>query len=355
MTKLYYCPKCKFPKKSVFWNKYASLYECVNPECKRRFTGGWDEITDESVLNGGNQQVESTPAMPSGTGKNPRRYLVPLLMVSLLLIATVAGFFIYYLQSSATMSRDQDNIQSLQSQKSQLDSQVALLQPQVDSLNTQLSSANSQITSLTNQIAMLNDQVTSLNKQLSDARSQMGSAQSTITGLRNTVSQLQAELKLYHDTGIMVYSGVQPYYRTARGLVSTTNNPLAHNPTWTELKSFILADTTDSTYYNPLSYTCGDYAEDVHNHAEAAGIRAAYVEVSFQDRPEQHALDAFVTTDQGLIYIDCTGLEQGKAGPSNKDKKVSVKPGTSYVQEPIVPQAGGWEPMGIVDKVWIYW
>jgi len=345
----YYCPQCL--EKSLFWflfwNEHTLLYQCLNPGCRRRFAGGLTgelvEIT-ESALNGRKPQVESTPSIASGTRKKPWRYLVPLLMLSLLLIATIVGFFMYYLQSSATTSRDQDNIQSLQSQKSQLDSQLALLKPQVDSLN--------------NQIPPLKDQITSLSKQLSDARGQMGSAQSTITGLQSTVSQLQAELKLYHDTGITVSSGVQPLYRTAHGPVSITNNVLAHNPTWSELKSFILADTTDSNYYDPLSYTCGDYAQDVHNHAEAAGIRAAYVEVdlTFQATLVYHALNAFVTTDQGLIYIDCTGIERGYAGPSNNDKTVSVKPGTEYIPQLIVPQ-GGWycTSSGIVTTVAMYW
>lgn len=230
------CPNCTKP--SLFWNDYSSLYECLNPECKRRFTkeeyGEWEELK----LNGQNQEGENTPTMPYGTGKNPRRYLVPLLMVSILLFATAVGFVIYYLQSSATISRDQENIQSLQGQKSQLDSQVASLTPQVDSLNGQLSSANSRITSLNNEIAGLNDQITSLNKQLSEAGSQMGSVQNTIIGLQTTVNRLQAELKLYHDTGIMVYSGVQPRYAISAGRFTIINNAQAHNPSWAELRSF---------------------------------------------------------------------------------------------------------------------
>jgi hypothetical protein len=359
----YYCPQCL--EKSLFWflfwNEHTLLYECLNPGCRRRFAGGLTgelvEIT-ESALNGRKPQVESTPSIASGTRKKPSKYLVPLLMVSLLLIATVVGFFMYYLQSSATTSRDQDTIQSLQSQKSQLDSQIASLKPQVDSLNSQLSSANSLVTSLNNQIAPLKDQIASLGKQLSDAKSQMGTSQSTITGLQSTVSQLQAELELYHDTGIRVSSGVQPLYRTTHGPVSITNNVLVHDPTWSELKSFILADTTDSNYYDPLSYTCGDYAQDVHNHAEAAGIRAAYVEVglTLQGTLVYHALNAFVTTDQGLIYVDCTGIERGDTGPSNNDKTVSVQPGTEYIPQLIVPQ-GGWycTSSGIVTTVAIYW
>jgi hypothetical protein len=43
-----------------------------------------------------------------------------------------------------------------------------------------------------------------------------------------------------------------------------------------------------------------------------------------------HALDAFQTTDKGLVFIDCTGLEAAEAGPSNNDKLVTVQKGDYY-------------------------
>jgi len=45
----------------------------------------------------------------------------------------------------------------------------------------------------------------------------------------------------------------------------------------------------------------------VHNNAEAAGIRAALVNINFDESDKGHALNAFDTIDMGLIYIDCTG------------------------------------------------
>jgi uncharacterized coiled-coil protein SlyX len=349
------CPICT--EISLYWNDYTQLYECLNPKCK--FTTTKEEYTrwETSVLNQQNQGDERPPTMPSGIGKNSGRHLVPLLMVSILLIATVVGFVIYHLQSSATISRDQASIQSLQDQKSQLDSQVASLKPQVDSLNSELSSANSRITSLDSQIAGLNSQITSLNAQLSNAQNQAGTSQSTIASLQNKVNQLQAELKLYHDTGITVYSGVQPLVLDSAGVLARLNlNPAAQNPSWTELRSFILTDSTDSKPYVEPTYTCVDYARDVYNNAEAAGIRAAFVTITFQGQSAGHAIDAFVTTDQGLIYIDCTGISAGQAGPSNLDTTVIVRPGTEYTPQFIIPQDGWYcASMGIVATVKIYW
>ena len=99
--------------------------------------------------------------------------------------------------------------------------------------------------------------------------------------------------------------------------IELINNPNATNPTYAELIAFIESDTTDEHLYTSsalvyfgaakVSYICSDFAEDVHNNAEAAGIRAAWVGIDFEGGDEGHALNAFETMDRGLVYIDCTG------------------------------------------------
>ncbi len=95
------------------------------------------------------------------------------------------------------------------------------------------------------------------------------------------------------------------------------DNPDAINPTFAELVAFIKQDTTDTNDYldsleHPrIGYVCADFAEDVHNNAEAAGIRAASVSVDFEGDEEGHALNVFETIDKGLVYIDCTGQSSG--------------------------------------------
>jgi hypothetical protein len=87
------------------------------------------------------------------------------------------------------------------------------------------------------------------------------------------------------------------------------NNPAATDPTFAELVAFIKADPTDTNAYiknGPNAYVCSDFAEEVHNNAEAAGIRAAWVGIRFNSTDEGHAVDAFETVDKGLVYIDCT-------------------------------------------------
>jgi len=109
---------------------------------------------------------------------------------------------------------------------------------------------------------------------------------------------------IYHSGGIECGGDGKP--------IELVNNPDATNPTYADLIAFIMYDTTDTNSYieeGPGAYVCADFAEDVHNNAEAAGIRAAWVAVEFEGDEEGHALNAFETTDKGLVYIDCTKWE----------------------------------------------
>ena len=91
------------------------------------------------------------------------------------------------------------------------------------------------------------------------------------------------------------------------------NNEFAKDVTYSEVITFVLEDETDKVEYNYSSFVCADSAEMLHNNAEAAGIKCAYVSVSATGISNDgvpfdgHALNAFNTTDRGLIYIDSTG------------------------------------------------
>lgn len=112
------------------------------------------------------------------------------------------------------------------------------------------------------------------------------------------------------DNNVVVHYGEQPPYTLTRDgddRVRPANNGTAIDPTWQQLESFLIADKTDERNYIPDVFMCGAFAEELHNKAEAAGIKAAWVSVSLLDKSERHALNAFNTTDRGLVYIDCSG------------------------------------------------
>lgn len=80
------------------------------------------------------------------------------------------------------------------------------------------------------------------------------------------------------------YFFVPPLYDDYRGLNDTCyvgadghsivlqNNKTAVNPTYAQAIQFISQDNTDKIPYTD-SFQCGDYAEKVHDNAEAAGYK----------------------------------------------------------------------------------
>jgi len=143
--------------------------------------------------------------------------------------------------------------------------------------------------------------------------------------------------------------------------IELINNTNARDPSWDELMIFVRSDTTDSrpfvqTFY--WSYVCADYARDVHNNAEAAGIKAAWVGIDFEEGGPGHALNAFQTTDKGLVFVDCTqwdtiayvkiGEELGAI-----DLDWALSPEYSYYEEN--KYLSVYEPMGVVGDMQIHW
>ena len=120
-----------------------------------------------------------------------------------------------------------------------------------------------------------------------------------------------------------------------------SNDSGATDVSFAELKSFIREDTTDEGLYLLGERDCVDFAEQVHNNAERAGIKAAFVAVNFAGEEIGHTLNAFKTTDRGLVYIDCTGsgfksvtylqdLSEKASCPCERDKVAYVEAGKEF-------------------------
>jgi hypothetical protein len=174
------------------------------------------------------------------------------------------------------------------------------------------------------------------------------------------------------------------------------NNKDAVNPTYNELVSFLQQDRTDQfpyqysvtlsgMYYgraesyidltrikNIIDGTaqpnppriCADFAERLHNNAEMAGIKCAYVSVDLLGYPDPyhygipsntgHALVAFQTTDRGLVYVGDTN----SPGPIRCVKIVHVEVGQQYIPESLFPEPGwnsAWDSMGTVTSIFMTW
>jgi hypothetical protein len=88
------------------------------------------------------------------------------------------------------------------------------------------------------------------------------------------------------------------------------NNPEARDRTLREVLHFLVDSDVNKQPYRSGQYVCTEFAVALHDEAEAAGIRAALVSLSFYEGVG-HALNAFNTTDYGVVYIDSTGTAGG--------------------------------------------
>ncbi|MGI2336265.1 MAG: hypothetical protein ACRKGH_06455 [Dehalogenimonas sp.] len=139
-------------------------------------------------------------------------------------------------------------------------------------------------------------------------------------------------------SGALAYDGIKPPYVLYPDgpVVNLVNNPTAMDPTWEELSAFIRTDSTDRNAYLKDLYMCGGFAQDLHNAAEVAGIRAGWVAIDFTDRTIGHAATVFQTTDRGLVVIDDTssydtgGRGLGAGLSDNYDKVAYIQIGQEY-------------------------
>ncbi|HUL62344.1 MAG TPA: hypothetical protein VLT35_04715 [Methanocella sp.] len=108
------------------------------------------------------------------------------------------------------------------------------------------------------------------------------------------------------------------------------------------LEAFLAADDTEDRAYDYPNYTCLDFAVGLFNRAEAAGIKCGVVAVGFAGQADGHAFDAFPTTDEGIVYVDSTGINRSERqdGALPTDNVVYLLNGSELGELPLA-QAGG--------------
>jgi len=153
--------------------------------------------------------------------------------------------------------------------------------------------------------------LTSMQAELEATRETLTSTQQTLAAVQYDWAKLQASLtttqqQLATAEETLAGLGITVYASPECHDVPLIDNPGATNPTWSQLLAFLSQEQTDKQTYIENSYDCSQFSRDVHNNAEAAGIRAAEVQVWFRNEKYGHALNAFLTTDYGLVYVDCT-------------------------------------------------
>lgn len=144
------------------------------------------------------------------------------------------------------------------------------------------------------------------------------------------------------------------YYVGATGKpIELINNPNSTDPTYQDMLKFLRSDKTDEIEYDPDSFMCGDFAEEVHNNAEAAGIKAAWVSIDFKGYITGHACNAFNTTDRGLVFVDCTGIYPYE--PGNRDCIVDMEIGKTYQPRELFTYGEEYDHLGVVKNFEVFW
>ncbi len=131
-----------------------------------------------------------------------------------------------------------------------------------------------------------------------------------------------------------VFYGVQPPYVTGPlgEPVNLVRVEGRRDVPWQELMDFLSQDPTDESPYVQDVYMCGGFSETLYNNAAAAGIRAAWVSLDIRGRAVGHALNAFFTTDRGLVFVDCTGGDTAAVVLSGSDEDACEHDRIAYVQ-----------------------
>jgi hypothetical protein len=115
-------------------------------------------------------------------------------------------------------------------------------------------------------------------------------------------------------------------------------------------EAFFASDLTQGERSYTSQYVCSDFARTLHNNAEAAGIKCAWVGCSFT-RGIGHAFNEFQTTDKGIVYIDDTGVP---GGSTYQDKILNCNIGQPLTVKYLF-RSGNIGSMGTVDHLDVFW
>jgi myosin heavy subunit len=315
----------------------------------------------------------------------------------LLLAIPLAMALVWGIITTNRLSASQTTLQQTQATLTQTQTELTDAQQQVTDLQTELKTNQDNLTQTKSTLAQtqthLNSTTLDLNNtkldlsntkldlsktqnQLSTAQSQLSSANTELTSVKSQLADTQAQLassmqqltdykKTMQALGITVHSSTTTW--TFNGLTWThTDNSQAVNPTWNQMITFVAQDKTDQHPYDIKSFNCVNYATIVYNNAERLNIETATVTLNLRNSSVGHAVNAFITSDYGLVYVDCiehdtiARIEAGKvyravALGSIQPSQVGNDSWWDALRGPYYYLPDGSSGQAIVDSIDIYW
>jgi len=213
--------------------------------------------------------------------------------------------------TQATLALTQQELNITKNSLVVTENELAVTQDSLDSTRAELSASEATLNITQMQLASTEDELKATEDELSATEADLDVTKTQLTAatlqIDNAEDELE-ELEEQYQIAIETLHGLDITLLASEECLDAEliNNPGAENPTWAELKSFLVNDKTEQHEYILDEYDCSQFSRDLHNRAEAAGIRAAEVQISLVGEAVGHALNAFLTTDYGLVYVDCT-------------------------------------------------
>ena len=130
-----------------------------------------------------------------------------------------------------------------------------------------------------------------------------------VAALVEEKSTLEREIQQVYSDETTLKADYEHLQTKYQNLLQKSKQPSLENPTWAELREFLEWDDTDALPYIEGKFDCCGYAITLRDRAWRYGIRCAFIEVSFSGS-KGHVLNAFETTDKGLIYVDVVGSDK---------------------------------------------
>jgi len=187
----------------------------------------------------------------------------------------------------------------------------------LDLTRTELAGTQATLESKENELSATKDELLVTKNQLQSTKDYLLNAEAELQTTKDHLLNVEAEL-LATKTRL---SAIQ------------TDALHLHNPAFEEVTDFLREDKTDSNKYVEDEYICSHFARDVNNNAESQGIRCAYIDLRFPQLG--HAIVAFDTVDEGIVYFDAVTDERVKPVIGKEYWQcIEPRPGYYYTKPP---------------------
>ncbi len=238
------------------------------------------------------------------------------------------GVFIWAISTSGKLNETQEILSSTEAELATVTAELEDTEDRLADTTNELTSTKRDLSDTRDELSDAKNELSDTKRELANTKNELSSTADQLTSTKSELASTQQELDITQET--LSGLGITLFESNECTDVHLVDNSGAMNPTWAELKAFLAKDKTDKNTYVRNVYDCSQFSRDVHNNAEAAGIRSAEIQVWWSNSKTGHALNAFLTTDYGLVYVDCIGRDLGtrvKVGKVYRGVNIqSIKP-----------------------------